>query len=119
MPAWLEQRKHLNETTCVDLEKLERVTCSSVLRHSSNYAESPVSPLLEVIQEIDVFHQLMALYPDRIAPAYRFADIERNRQSGKISGLLTIEDLGCCFGGLAALHLHPVGGSDDDADLEL
>ena len=95
----------------VDLEKLEKgdylLQCFAAF---VNFAESPVSPLLEVIQEIDVFHQLMALYPDRIAPAYRFADIERNRQSGKISGLLTIEDLGCCFGDLAALRtLHRLG----------
>lgn len=54
----------------VDLEKLEKgdylLQCFAAF---VNYAESPVSPLLEVIQEIDVFHQLMALYPDRIAPA--------------------------------------------------
>lgn len=75
-----------------------------------DFEESPQSPLLEVLQEIDVFHQIMETYHEEMAPVYKFSDIEKNRREGKISGLLTVEDGGVCLGNLSALRmLHRLG----------
>ena len=46
----------------------------------------------------------MAKYSDQIAPVYRPEDIRRNAQAGKISGMLTIEEGGCCKGSLGVLR---------------
>jgi membrane dipeptidase len=70
-----------------------------------DFEDSPESPLLEVLQEIDVFHQIMEAYHEEIAPVYKFSDIEKNRKEGKISGLLTVEDGGVCLGDLSALRM--------------
>ena len=75
-----------------------------------DFEDSPESPLLEVLQEIDVFHQIMETYHEEMAPVYKFSDIEKNRKDGKISGLLTVEDGGVCLGDLSALRmLHRLG----------
>ena len=75
-----------------------------------DFEDSPQSPLLEVLQEIDVFHQIMETYHEEMAPVYKFSDIEKNRREGKISGLLTVEDGGVCLGDLSALRmLHRLG----------
>ncbi|HSR03715.1 MAG TPA: dipeptidase [Proteiniclasticum sp.] len=70
-----------------------------------DFEDSPESPLLEVLQEIDVFHQIMEMYQEEMAPVYKFSDIEKNRNEGKISGLLTVEDGGVCLGDLSALRM--------------
>lgn len=70
-----------------------------------DFEDSPESPLLEVLQEIDVFHQIMDTYHEEMAPIYKFSDIEKNRKAGKISGLLTVEDGGVCLGDLSALRM--------------
>jgi len=75
-----------------------------------DFEDSPESPLLEVLQEIDVFHQIMETYHEEMAPVYKFSDIEKNRKEEKISGLLTVEDGGVCLGDLSALRmLHRLG----------
>ena len=48
--------------------------------------------------------RIMAKYPDRIAPVYTAADIRKNAEAGKISGLLTVEEGGCCKGSLGVLR---------------
>ena len=35
-------------------------------------------PLVSVLEEIDIFKRLMAAYPEKIAPVYTAADLERN-----------------------------------------
>lgn len=46
----------------------------------------------------------MAKYSDKIAPVYRPEDIRKNAAAGKISGMLTIEEGGCCKGSLGVLR---------------
>jgi len=90
----------------VDLQKLKKgeylLQCFAAF---VDFEDSPESPLLEVLQEIDVFHQIMETYHEEMAPVYQFSDIEKNRREGKISGLLTVEDGGVCLGDLSALRM--------------
>jgi len=95
----------------IDLEKLKKgdymLQCFAAF---VDVEKSPESPLLEVLQEIDIFHQIMDKYTADIAPVYQFSDIRKNKEQGKISGLLTIEDGGVCLGDLSALRmLHRLG----------
>ena len=59
---------------------------------------------MTALEEVDVFKRIMAKYSDQIAPVYRPEDIRRNAQAGKISGMLTIEEGGCCKGSLGVLR---------------
>lgn len=49
-------------------------------------------PLVNVLEMIDVYNRAMADNADIIAPVLRYADIEKNRAAGKLSGMLTIEE---------------------------
>lgn len=95
----------------IDLEKLKQgdymLQCFAAF---VDVEKSPESPLVEVLQEIDIFHQIMDKYAEDIAPVYEFSDIRKNKEIGKISGLLTIEDGGVCQGDLSVLRmLHRLG----------
>ncbi len=59
---------------------------------------------MTALEEIDVFKRIMAEYPDSIAPVYTAADIRKNAEAGKISGMLTVEEGGCCKGSLGVLR---------------
>ena len=61
-------------------------------------------PLVTALEDIDIVQQIMAKYPDRIAPVYTAADIRRNAQAGKISAMLTVEEGACCKGSLGVLR---------------
>lgn len=61
-------------------------------------------PLVTALEEIDIFKRIMEKYPDRIAPVYTAADICKNAEAGKISGMLTIEEGGVCKGSLGVLR---------------
>lgn len=104
-------RKFNQNDLHVDLEKLKQgdymLQCFAAF---VDFEKSPESPLLEALQEIDIFHQIMDKYATDIAPVYEFSDIGKNREQGKISGLLTLEDGGVCMGDLSALRmLHRLG----------
>lgn len=95
----------------VDLEKLRKgnylLQCFAAFVDAKH---SPESPLLEVLQEMDVFHGIMERYAKELAPVYAFEDIRKNQEAGKISGLLTIEDGGVTLGDLGALRMfHRLG----------
>ena len=95
----------------IDLEKLKQgdymLQCFAAF---VDVEKSPETPLLEVLQEIDIFHQIMDKYAQDIAPVYEFSDIRNNKEQGKISGLLTIEDGGVCQGDLSVLRMiHRLG----------
>ncbi len=61
-------------------------------------------PLVTALEEIDIFKRIMEKYSGRIAPVYRPEDIRKNAAAGKISGMLTIEEGGCCKGSLGVLR---------------
>lgn len=91
----------------IDLEKLERgdylLQCFAVFVNLADKYPG-ADPLVTALEEIDQFKRIMAQYPDRIAPVYCAEDIRRNAAAGKISGMLTIEDAGCCKGSLGVLR---------------
>ena len=76
-------------------------------------------PLVTALEEIDVFKRIMEKYPEDIAPVYQPSDIRKNAAEGKISGMLTIEEGGCCKGQhrRAAPDVR-AGRPHDDPDLE-
>lgn len=89
----------------IDLQKLEQgdymLQCFAAF---VNLGRAGEDPLVTALEEIDVFKRIMAKYPDRIAPVYTAADIRKNAAAGKISGMLTIEEGGCCKGSLGVLR---------------
>ncbi len=91
----------------IDLEKLQAgdymLQCFAAYVDLADPAPG-ADPLVTVLEEIDWFKRIMAAYPQQLAPVYRAADIRRNAQAGKISGMLTIEEGGCCKGSLGVLR---------------
>ena len=91
----------------IDLEKLEKgdymLQCFAAFVNLADPTPG-ADPLVTALEEIDVFKRMMEQYSDRIAPVYRPEDIRRNAEAGKISGMLTIEEAGCCKGSLGVLR---------------
>lgn len=61
-------------------------------------------PLVTVLEEIDIFYEIMQEYQYFIGQVKAFQDIEENRKQGKISAILTIEEGGVCKGNLSVLR---------------
>ena len=91
----------------IDLEKLEKgdymLQCFAAFVNLADPTPG-ADPLVTALEEIDVFKRMMERYADRIAPVYRPEDIRKNAEAGKISGMLTIEEAGCCKGSLGVLR---------------
>ena len=89
----------------IDLKKLQKgdymLQCFAAF---VNLARPGQDPLVAALEEIDIFKRLMAAYPEKIAPVYTAADLERNRAEGKLSAMLTVEEGGCCKGSLGVLR---------------
>lgn len=89
----------------IDLEKLEKgdymLQCLAAF---INLGNKDCSPLENALEQIDIFYRIMEKYPDRIAQVKTYTDIEKNRELGKISALLTIEEGGCCLGNISVLR---------------
>lgn len=62
------------------------------------------NPLEETLQMVDFYYGELERNADSIAPVYCYQDIEKNRQEGKISALLTVEEGGVCKGNCAYLR---------------
>ena len=91
----------------IDLEKLKKgdymLQCFAAFVNLADPTPG-ADPLVTALEEIDVFKRMMERYSDRIAPVYRPEDIRKNAEAGKISGMLTIEEAGCCKGSLGVLR---------------
>ncbi len=91
----------------IDLEKLQggdyMLQCLAAFVNLADPTPG-ADPLVTALEEIDVFKRIMAKYPEHIAPVYTAADIREKREAGKISGLLTVEEGGCCKGSLGVLR---------------
>lgn len=62
------------------------------------------NPLEHCLELIDFYYQQIAEYQDKIALAYNYDDIRKNKEAGKISGILTIEEGGTTNCSLANLR---------------
>ncbi len=91
----------------IDLEKLQKgdylLQCFAAYVDLGDTAPG-ADPLVTALEEIDWFKRIMAAYPEQIAPVYTAADIRKNAEAGKISGMLTAEEGGCCKGSLGVLR---------------
>ena len=58
------------------------------------------------LEQIDVARRVIARYPERLAPAFTAADVERARQRGRIASLLGIEGGHAIEGSLGALRAY-------------
>ena len=100
-------KSFLHNDLHIDLEKLQQgdylLQCFAAYVDLADPA-SGADPLVSVLEEIDIFKRLMAAYPEKIAPVYTAADLERNRAEGKLSAMLTVEEGGCCKGSLGVLR---------------
>lgn len=94
----------------IDMQKLKKgdylLQCFAAFIHIGKSKNA----LLDALEQIDLFYQIMEGNSDQIAPVKTYSDIEKNRQEGKISAMLTVEEGGCCMGNLSALRmLHRLG----------
>ena len=100
-------KSFLHNDLHIDLEKLRQgdylLQCFAAYVNLADPAPG-ADPLVSVLEEIDIFKRLMAAYPEKIAPVYTAADLERNRAEGKLSAMLTVEEGGCCKGSLGVLR---------------
>ena len=91
----------------IDLEKLEQgdylLQCFAAFVNLADPTPG-ADPLVTALEEIDLFKRIMEKYSDRIAPVYAPEDLRKNAAAGKISGMLTIEEGGCCKGSLGVLR---------------
>ena len=91
----------------IDLQKLKKgdymLQCFAAFVNLGDKTPG-ADPLVTALEEIDVFKRMMERYSDRIAPVYHPEDIRKNAEAGKISGMLTIEEAGCCKGSLGVLR---------------
>ena len=91
----------------IDLEKLQAgdymLQCQAAFVNLADPTPG-ADPLVTALEEIDVFKRIMEKYPEDIAPVYQPSDIRKNAAEGKISGMLTIEEGGCCKGSIGVLR---------------
>lgn len=65
--------------------------------------ESP-DPLVSALREVDLFHRLLAAYPDDLVWVKSAADIDKLGEDGRIGAMLTIEEGAVCRDDLAILR---------------
>jgi len=91
----------------VDLQKLEKgdymLQCMAAFINLGRAAQGE-DALAAALEEIDLFHRILAQYPQRTAPVYTAGDIDANAAAGRISLMLTVEEGGCCRGSLGVLR---------------
>lgn len=98
-------RESLYENTGhVDLRKMQEG--GALLQNFALFVnlEKVGDPLEEALHMADLYYEELAANKEVIAPAFSFADIERNLSENKISALLTIEEGAVCKGKLSLLH---------------
>lgn len=90
----------------IDLNKLKKgdymLQCFAAY---IDLGERENNPLVTALEQIDIFYEFMAKYPEEIAQIKTWADLEANRAAGRISALLTVEEGGCCLGNLSVLRI--------------
>lgn len=95
--ALLENELHL------DLKRMKQA--DYVLQNFAMFVwlENAESPYEECMAEYSLFKEEMEKNSDLISQVFSYADIEKNRESGKLSALLTIEEGEVCEGKLSGL----------------
>lgn len=99
-----KQEDLLHNSLHVDLEKMQ--TGDYLLQNFAIFVhlKRNADPLEAFIRFSDLFYLEMEKYSDRIGVVKCFRDIERNRELGKMSAMLTVEEGSVCGGSLAQLR---------------
>lgn len=88
----------------VDVQRLKK--SSYLLQNFALFVEKKkcADPWEKVLQLYEVYKQELEKNAEYLAPAYCYGDIEKNRQAGKISSMLTVEEGAVCKGDLEKLQ---------------
>ena len=99
------EKSFLKNDLHIDLQKLKKG--DYLLQCFAAYADLAAqgNALVSALEEIDIFYQILNLYPDEIAQVKTYLDILENQKVGKLSAMLTIEEGGCCLGSLSVLRM--------------
>lgn len=65
---------------------------------------APEDPMRTALQEMDIFHNLLARYPDDLVWVRTGEDVKRLAGETRIGAMLTVEEGGTCHGDLAVLR---------------
>ena len=65
---------------------------------------TPEDPMRTALQEMDIFHNLLARYPDDLVWVRTGEDVKRLAGETRIGAMLTVEEGGTCHGDLAILR---------------
>lgn len=65
---------------------------------------APEDPMHTALQEMDIFHNLLARYPDDLVWVRTGEDVKRLAGETRIGAMLTVEEGGTCHGDLAILR---------------
>ena len=89
----------------IDLEKLQQgnylLQCFAIYVN----LKKEENPLAAALEQADLFREIIAQYSSKIGQVKTWIDLEQNRNEGKISALLTLEEGGCCAGSLPVLRI--------------
>lgn len=92
----------------IDLKKLKQgnylLQCFAMFVPYVSKDDKPYSPFEVCNKMIDRYYQEINQYPDIIAPAFNYQDIENNIKNNKMTALLTIEEGGVCLGNIEFLR---------------
>lgn len=100
------QGEHLSSNSLsIDLEKLQ--AGHYCLQNFAVFVnmEQTADPLKTALDMIELYEQEIQLCGGAVTLVYRWEDISRNQQAGKISSLLTIEEGGILKGDMANLQM--------------
>lgn len=94
----------LNSSLQIDIEKLKKG--DYLLQNFAMFVNlgRNMDPLEAVLQLIDIFYQEIEKNSDQIGVVTSYQDIEKNKELGRISAMLTVEEGGVCKGNLAYLR---------------
>lgn len=99
------EKQILQNDLHIDLQKLEKgdylLQCFAAYVNIGNTENA----LVNALEEIDIFYQMVNTYHDHIAQVKSYKDIIKNQKTGIISAMLTMEEGGCCMGNLSVLRM--------------
>lgn len=88
----------------IDLERLEQADYLLQCFACFVDLDRAEDPLLAVMEEIDIYHRLIARYPDRLMPVRSPEDIAQLPGGGRVGAMLTVEEGGVCLGSPGVLR---------------
>lgn len=98
--------EHLSSNSLsIDLEKLQAGDyCLQNFAVFVNMQQT-TDPLKTALEMIELYEQEIQLCGGALSPVYRWEDISRNQEMGKISAMLTIEEGGILKGDMSSLRM--------------